>query len=69
MTAKFPMFKTRAEAYKNLTCFHCGEQMLNMQEFTGQNEGPPNAHGEGEHRSRCGSCGKYTYFDVEKEQP
>jgi len=64
----YPVFKNWSEAYAKLVCFHCGDQMLNMEESTGQNGGPPNAPGEGEHRSRCGSCGRYTYFDVTKER-
>ena len=61
----FPMFKNWSEVYA-LQCFRCGAQMLNLQERTGPNGGPAFPPGQGEHRSRCGSCGMFTYFDVEK---
>lgn len=64
MAMDYPRFGDWNEARRQLRCFKCGSDMMNMQERTGPNGGPPSPAGEGEHRAQCGTCGFYTYFDV-----
>jgi len=61
---KHPSWQTWNGVHAYLSCFNCGSRQLNIQESTGQNGGPANAPGDGEHRSQCGECGLFTYFDV-----
>lgn len=64
----YPEFETWNEARVKLSCFKCGSKQHNFQESTRQNGGPANATGDGEHRSQCGVCGLFTYFDVAADE-